>query len=71
MAQVLNHMKLCQFAPQLLIYDVQNKHREWKTDTEVIIKHEVLHARSWESEFERPDTDHDSAAKSNSPKLAV
>ena len=47
-------MKLRIFTPRQPIPDVQATSYEWKYDPEVIIKHDDLYARAWESEYEPP-----------------
>ena len=47
-------MSLQLFTPKQPIPDVQTTSHEWKLDPEVIIKHDDLHARAWESEYETP-----------------
>ena len=47
-------MRLRLFTPRQPIPGVQKISQEWKTDPEVIIKHDGLYARAWESEYETP-----------------
>ena len=48
--QLLHCMRLRLFTPRQPILDVQTTSQEWKADPEVIIEHEDLYARAWESE---------------------
>ena len=71
--QVLHRMRLRLFTPRQPIPDIQTTSQEWKSDPEVIIKHDDLYARAWESEFETPifyngQNETDSV---NSPKITV
>ena len=45
-----NRMKLRLFTPKQPIPDVQTTSQKWKPDPEVIIKHNDLYARAWESQ---------------------
>ena len=56
--QILHRMKLRLFTPRQPIPDVQTTAQEWKPDPEVIIEHDDLYARAWESEYETPIFDH-------------
>ena len=71
--QVLHYMRLRLFAPRQPIPDIQTTSQEGKLDPEVIIKHDDLYARAWESDYETPifdngqhEPDHD-----NSPEITV
>ena len=52
--QVLHRMTLGPFTPTQDIPDVQATPQDWKSDSEVIIKHDDLYARAWEFEYEKP-----------------
>ena len=52
--QVLHRMGFQLFTPRQPIPDVQTTSQEWKPDPEVIIKHDDLYARAWESEYITP-----------------
>ena len=52
--QGLHRMKLRLFTPRQPIPDVQTTSQERRPDPEVIIKHDDLYARAWESEYETP-----------------
>ena len=52
--QVLHRMRLRLFIPRQPIPGVQTTLQEWKLDPEVIIKHDDLYAKAWESEYETP-----------------
>ena len=58
-SQVLHRMRLCSFTPRQPIPDVQATAQQWKPDPEVIIKHDGLYARAWESENETSIFDND------------
>ena len=66
-------MRLRLFTPRQPIPDVQTTSHEWKPDTEVIIKHDDLYARAWESEYETPffDNDQHEPDSGNSPEVTV
>ena len=66
-------MRLRSFTPRQPIPDVQPKAQEWKRDPEVIIKHEDLYARAWESEYETSifDNDQHEPDSGNSPEVTV
>ena len=49
--QTPHRMQLLSFTPKEPILDEQNTPQEWKSDREVIIKHDDLYARAWESDF--------------------
>ena len=50
--QVLHRKRLRLFTPRQPIPDIQPTSQKWKPDPEVIIKHDDLCARAWESEYE-------------------
>ena len=52
--QVLHRMRLYQFTPHQPIPDIQNTACECKPDPESFYKHDFLHARPWECEYEKP-----------------
>ena len=66
-------MRLRSFTPRQPIPDVQATAQEWKPDPEVIIKHDDLNARAWESENETSIFDNDQLEpdSGNSPEVAV
>ena len=55
--QVLHRMSLRLITPGQPIPDVQTTSHEWKFDPDVIIKHDDLYARAWESEYETSISD--------------
>ena len=55
--QIFHRMTLRLFTPRQLIPDAHTTPREWKPDPEVIIEHDDLYARLWESEYETPTFD--------------
>ena len=71
--QVLHRMTLSLFTPRQPIPAVPTTSQEWKLDLEVIIKHDDLYARAWESEYETPifDNGQDEPDSDNSPEMAV
>ena len=71
--QVLRRMRLRLSTPRQPIPDVQTTSHEWKPDPEVIIKHDDLYARVWESEYETPifDNDQHEPDRDNSPEVTV
>ena len=66
-------MRLRLFTPRQPIPDVQTTSHEWKPDPEVIIKHDDLYARAWESEYETPifDNGQHEPDRDNSPEVTV
>ena len=66
-------MRLRSFTPRQPILDVQATAQEWKPDAEVIIKHDDLYARAWESEYETSifDNDQQEPHSGNSPEVTV
>ena len=71
--QFLHRMRLRQFTPRQPIPDTPVTPREWQPDPEVIIKHDVLYARAWECEYDKPifDSDRDNTVVTNSPEVTV
>ena len=71
--QVLDCMRLRLFTPKPPIPDVQTISHEWKPDPEVIIKHDDLYARAWESEYETPifDNGQHEPDSDNTPEVTV
>ena len=71
--QVLHRMRLAIFTPRQPIPDVQTTSHEWKPDPQVIIKHDDLYARAWESEYETPISGNgqDEPDRDNSPEVTV
>ena len=71
--QVLHCIRLRLFTPRQPIPDVQLTSHEWKPDPEVIIKHDDLYARAWESEYETPNFDNSQYEpdNDNSPEITV
>ena len=67
--QVLHQMRLRQVAPRQTTPDIQITPREWQPYPAVIIRHDALHARAWECEFEKPifDGDYNNLITPNSP----
>ena len=63
-------MRLRLFTPRQPIPDVQTTSHEWKPHSEVIIKHDDLYARAWESEYETPifDNGQHESDRNNSPE---
>ena len=57
--QVLHRIRLRSFTPRQPIPDVQTTAQEWKRDPKVIIKHDDLYARAWESQYGAPTFDND------------
>ena len=66
-------MRLRPFTPRQPIPHVQTTAQEWKLDPEVIIRHDDLYARAWESEYETSifDNDQHEPDSGNSPEVAV
>ena len=71
--QVLHRMRLRQFAPHQPLPDIQIIPREWKPDTEVIIKYDDLYARAWECEYEKAifDSNYNNPVSPSSPEITV
>ena len=71
--EILHRMRLRQFTPRHPIPDTLVTPREWQQDPEVIIKHDDLHARAWECEYDKPifDSDCDNLVSPNSPEITV
>ena len=72
-AQVLHRMRLRLFSPRRPKPDVQTTSQEWKPDSQVIIKHDDLYTRAWESEYETLTfvTGQHEPNKDNSPEIKV
>ena len=66
-------MRLRLLTPGQPIRDVQTTSLEWKLGPEVIIEHDDLYARAWESEWETPlfDNSQNELDKDNSPEIRV
>ena len=66
-------MRLRLFLPRQPITDVQTTSQQWKPDPEVIIKHDDLYARAWESRYETPIFDNGQHELDNdkSPEITV
>ena len=66
-------MRLRLITPRQPIPDVQTTSHEWKPDPEVIIKHDDLYARAWESEYETLifDNNQHDPDNGNSPEVTV
>ena len=70
--EVLHRMRLPLFTSRKPIPDVQATSREQKPDPEVIIKHDDLYARAWESEYETPnDNSQHEPDNMNTPEITV
>ena len=71
--QVVHRMTLPQFTPRQPIPDYQITLREWKSDLEVIIKHDDLYARAWECEYEKSflDGNYNNQVTPNSHEISV
>ena len=71
--QVLHCMRLRFFTPRLPIPDVQTTSQQWKPDPKVIIKHDDLYARVWESQCEKPifDNNQHEADSDNPHEITV
>ena len=71
--QVFHQMRLRQFTSRQPIPDVQFMPRVWKSDPEVIIKHDDLNARARECEYEKSifDSKYYSLVTSTSPWITV
>ena len=52
-------MRIRLFTPRQPLPDVQTTSHEQKPDPEVVIKHDNLYARAWESDYETPIFDND------------
>ena len=52
--QILHRMRLQLLTSGQPIPDVQTTSHEWKPEPEVIIRHDDLYTRTWESEYETP-----------------
>ena len=66
-------MRLRLFTPKQSIPDVQTTSQDWKLDPEIIIEHDDLYARAWESENETPNFDNGKHEpdSDNSPEITV
>ena len=71
--QVLHRLRLRQFTPRQPILDVQTTAQQWKPDPEVIIKHDDVYARAWESQYETPifDNGQHDPDSNNSPEITI
>ena len=71
--QVLHRMRLRLFMSRQPLPDVQTLSQECKPDPEVIIKHDDLYARAWESDHETPifDNGQHEPDSDNSPEIAM
>ena len=71
--QVLHRMGMRQFTPRQPLPDERIAPREWKSDPEVILKHDDLYARAWECEYEKPifEAEKDNVTPRNSLGFAV
>ena len=71
--QVLHRMRLRSFTPRKPIPDVQTTAQDWKPDPEVIIKHDDLYARAWESEYGPSifDNSQNEPNRDNLPEITV
>ena len=71
--QMLHRLRLPQFTHRKPLPDVQITSQEWKSDPEVIIKHDGLYARAWENVYERPifNANDDNTAAPYPPEIAV
>ena len=70
---MLHRTRLRQFTPRQPIPVLQIRPREWKPDPEVIIKHDDLYARAWESEYEKSifDSAYKNSVTPNSTGITV
>ena len=66
-------MRLGLLTPRLAMLDVYTTPQECKPDPEVIIEHDDLYARAWESEYETPffDNSQDEPDNDNSPETTL
>ena len=66
-------MRLCQFTTRQRILEIPITPRELRTDPEVVIKRDDLHARAWECEYEKPifDSDYKNPVTHNSHEITV
>ena len=66
-------MRLRLFTPRQPIPDVQTTSHERNPDYEIIIKHDDLYTRAWESEYETPifDNGQPEPDRDNSPEVTV
>ena len=71
--QVIHRMRLRLFTLRQPILDVQTTSHDWKPDPEVIIKHDDLYARAWDSQYETPISDNGQHEpdSDNSPEVTV
>ena len=71
--QILHRMRLRQFTPRQTIPDIPVTPREWQPDPEIIIKHDDLHARAWQCEYDKPifDSDRDNMVTPNSAEVTI
>ena len=71
--QVLHRMRLRVITPTQPIPEVQTTSQEWKPDPEVIIKHDDLYARAWESENDKPifENGQHAADSDKSPEITL
>ena len=71
--QILHRMKLRQFTPRQSLSDIPVTQREWQPDPEVVITHDDLYARAWESEYDEPvfDSDYNNSAPPSPPESTI
>ena len=71
--QVLHRMQMRQFTPRQPPADITVKPEEYKSDPEVSLNHDDLHARAWEYDFEQPffDAENDYEAPTNSQEVPM
>ena len=71
--QVLHRMRMRQFTPRQPPAYIPVKPQEYKSDPEVSLNHDDLHARAWECDYEQPifDAENDNKAPPNQREIPV
>ena len=71
--QVLHRMRMRQLTPHQPPADITVKPHEYKSDPEVCLNHDDLHARAWEYDFEQPifDAENNNEAPPNQREIQV
>ena len=69
--QVLHRMRMRQFTPRQPQADIPVKPQEYKSDPEVSLNHDDLHARAWEYDYEQPifDAENNNSAPPNPQEI--
>ena len=66
-------MRLRQITRRQPISDIPVTQPEWQPDPEVVITHDDLYARAWESEYDEPifDSDYNNLATPSPPEITI